>query len=122
MGQAERRGLWQLLGCWDGVVHASDRHLFGGTRRRGGVAVAAAPQSLQSPTKAQTSQPTVRAPTHPAALACVALCCLPLPPYKTLAGASGFVIEPCVAQEFRLPAFGDLSIAGVAGKVSGRRA
>lgn len=33
------------------------------------------------------------------------------------AGASGFVIEPKVAEEFRLPAFGDLSIAGIAGKV-----
>jgi hypothetical protein len=32
-------------------------------------------------------------------------------------GASGFVIEPEVAERHRLPAFGDLSIAGIAGKV-----
>jgi hypothetical protein len=33
------------------------------------------------------------------------------------AGASGFVIEPAVADRYKLPAFGDLSIAGIAGKV-----
>jgi predicted aspartyl protease len=34
-------------------------------------------------------------------------------------GASGFVIEPGVADQYELPTFGDLRIAGVAGKVSG---
>jgi predicted aspartyl protease len=33
-------------------------------------------------------------------------------------GASGFVIEPSVADQYQLPMFGDLRIAGVAGKVS----
>jgi hypothetical protein len=33
-------------------------------------------------------------------------------------GASGFVIEPGVADQYELPTFGDLRIAGVAGKVS----
>jgi predicted aspartyl protease len=32
-------------------------------------------------------------------------------------GASGFVIEPGVADQYELPMFGDLRIAGVAGKV-----
>ncbi|WIA19987.1 hypothetical protein OEZ85_005860 [Tetradesmus obliquus] len=35
-------------------------------------------------------------------------------------GASGFVIEPGVADQYELPTFGDLRIAGVAGKIKTR--
>lgn len=53
------------------------------------------------------------APTHVQTRMHANMCVSPPPP----AGASGFVIEPAVADRYRLPAFGDLSIAGIAGKV-----
>ena len=106
-------GPLQLLGWWDGV------DAVGGWAWR-------STSSLQSPSRSKDAASHCVRPHLLSPFTCGARCpvlFLPpnpfLQPPHTCAGASGFVIEPSVAQEFRLPAFGDLSIAGVAGKVRG---